>query len=1060
MDVALLVGLPFLEDSVGAPPQAAVRSEANTGAGTTSRLSRLERFLGRPSESATLFMVDFLPSVATVLWWSSLTRDSASIASRGEEVPRNFREATWTARRARSTLERIKGGYMSDPTWRPRLVGGDRELSIHGDAPIETASVGDRAAVPSGQRDSRMTAVLPRSLPDELTNLPRQLTSFVGRGAEIMEVKSLLSQARLVTLTGTGGVGKTRLALEVASQVVDQFADGVWLVELASIADPDLLPEVVMSALGLRAQPGQSAIESLITFMSSRSLLLVLDNCEHLVEGCAVLVAALLASRGEIRILATSRDVLRVAGETIWRVPSMPTPSTEAASLNEVRDSEAVQLFANRAGASAPGFGLGDDNAAVVAQICQWVDGIPLAIELAAARIRMMPPTVIVELLEDRISLLTGGSRAAPHRQQTLRATLDWSYDLLTDDEKSLFARLSVFVGGFTVKAAQAVCWEAESEPAPRSVISTLTSLIDKSLVTCEEGADKAGRYRLLETVRQYASARLVDAGAADNVQRRHAEFYLEYGDVVSRELRGPEQPTWLARIDDDIGNLRLAFAWTLSKSPRGALRLAVALRRYWFTGSRAAEAREWLTRALEANPDRDELRCRGLCDASWWALCLAHVDEGRRLAHEALTLAKGLNDPLGTGRALNALAIAEIFEGRSGSYERAISFLFEAEPPLREANDHEALALMLNDRGVSHQSIGDVVRARAEIEEGLAFARHAGDAELMGMLLDGLAGIEFDAGEPAAAEAHWYEALGHARECRSPWAASAVLIGLARVAIANAAPERSLRLLAASAELTRRTGMITEPTSRDVVAKVHREAVDFLGDAAAGVVWQEGTRMSLVEAIRYGLSDQMGSESVARADRAENRLVREGDFWSVTYAGVVVRLRDSKGLRDIARLLAMPGREVAAVDLVGGEHRNAAGRVETATVLGLGVEGDAGEALDSRARSEYRARLADLEEEVADAEVANDPERATRARRERDFLLAELGAAVGLGGHPRRALDPAERRRKAVTWRIRDAINHIEAVHPRLGQHLRRSLRTGRFCVYKPPETTSWQLR
>jgi non-specific serine/threonine protein kinase len=316
----------------------------------------------------------------------------------------------------------------------------------------------------------------------ERTNLPLQLTSFVGRGAEIDEVKRFVSESRLVTLTGAGGIGKTRLALEVAAQLLGEFAEGVWLVELAGLTEPGLVPEAVMNALGFMIQPGLTSTESLISMLGRRSLLCILDNCEHVIEAAAQLTDTLLKHCPELRILATSRDVLGVGGEVTWRVPSMPTPDVQRSqTLDELRSCETVQLFVQRARAARPGFELNDDNAESVVRICKRVDGIPLAIELIAARTRSMSVKAIDERIADRFSLATGGSRLLLPRQRTLLATFDWSYGLLSEEEKRVFRRLAVFAGGFSLDAAEAVCMTDKGEDANQSVLQSLTSIVDKS---------------------------------------------------------------------------------------------------------------------------------------------------------------------------------------------------------------------------------------------------------------------------------------------------------------------------------------------------------------------------------------------------------------------------------------------------------------------------------------------------------------------------------------------------------------------------------------------------
>src|SRR5713226_5481995 len=371
-------------------------------------------------------------------------------------------------------------------------------------------------------------------------------------------VKQLLSSTALLTLTGSGGCGKTRLALQVAADLLEEYADGVWLVELAPLADPALVPQTVASALGVRDAPGRPLTATLTDYLRSKSLLLVLDNCEHLLEAGAQLADALLRSCPRLRLLASSREGLGIGGEQTYRVPSLSLPDARhLPPLERLRDFEAVQLFADRARLSQATFAVTQANALSVAQVCQRLDGIPLAIELAAARVKALSVEKLNERLDDMFRLLTGGSRTALPRQQTLRALIDWSYDLLSPSEGALLRRLSVFAGGWTLEAAEAVC--AGEGVEEWEVLDLLTSLVEKSLVLYEERGGE-GRYRLLETVRQYARDRLLEAGEAEAVRGRHLGFVLRLAEEAEPKLSGPEQVVWLDRLEAEHDNLRAAL--------------------------------------------------------------------------------------------------------------------------------------------------------------------------------------------------------------------------------------------------------------------------------------------------------------------------------------------------------------------------------------------------------------------------------------------------------------------------------------------------------------------
>jgi predicted ATPase/DNA-binding SARP family transcriptional activator len=459
------------------------------------------------------------------------------------------------------------------------------------------------------------------------SNLPQQLTSFVGRERELAEAAALLRNSRLLTLTGAGGCGKTRLALELAGQRRGDFADGVWSVELAALGEPELIGPAIAQALDTRLASDRAPEIALAGHIGDRQQLLLLDNCEHLVEPIAHLAEALLRRCPRLTVLATSREPLRVPGEVTWRVPSLSLPKMVDHSLpSESLEAESVRLFSARAAQAAPGFELDEDNAIAVAALCHRLDGMPLAIELAAARVSVLTPAQIVERLDDSLDLLSAGSRTAMTRQQTLRATLAWSFELLDGDEQVLLRRLAVFAGSFGLEAAEDVCAEP---PLQRSeAVAVLGRLIDKSLVHVEEGFGER-RYRLLETVRQYAAEQLREAGERSAFERRHRDWYVELaesdptpaGDLPARDR--------LRRLDLERDNLRAALASALADDPQVSLRLAVGLWRFWLMRGYLAEAYRWLAASLAAAPEPTAVRARALL-----AVCLVGL---RRGVHERI---------------------------------------------------------------------------------------------------------------------------------------------------------------------------------------------------------------------------------------------------------------------------------------------------------------------------------------------------------------------------------------------------------------------------------------
>jgi predicted ATPase len=405
-------------------------------------------------------------------------------------------------------------------------------------------------------------------------NLPSELTSFIGREQETAEVKRSLGDVRLLTLTGPGGCGKTRLALAVGEDLTERFEGGVWLVELAPVSDPGLVPRAVASVLGVHEQVGRSLGELLRDHLESRRLLLILDNCEHLIEACATLANTLLRACPDLRILATSREAMGIAGENVVLVPSLSLPDLQAAQEGLPRG-DAVRLFVDRAATVAPGFALDEQNAPALARICQRLDGLPLAIELAAAKVKVLSVEQISARLDDRFRLLGTNSRTILPHHRTLRATMDWSHELLGQKEQILFRRLCVFSGGFTLEAAEEVC--AGGDIGEREILAWLSRLVDKSLVLAGEQGGEA-RYHLLETVREYGQELLQDSGEAARTRRRHGAFYLDLAERAESGLTGARQGWWLARLEAELDNLRAAIGWSLREEPEAGLRLAGAL--------------------------------------------------------------------------------------------------------------------------------------------------------------------------------------------------------------------------------------------------------------------------------------------------------------------------------------------------------------------------------------------------------------------------------------------------------------------------------------------------
>jgi predicted ATPase/class 3 adenylate cyclase/DNA-binding CsgD family transcriptional regulator len=495
-----------------------------------------------------------------------------------------------------------------------------------------------------------------RSLDTMPNNLPGELTSFVGRRAELAQIGEPLQRVRLLTLTGAGGCGKTRLALQAAADAMDRHPDGVWWVELARLADGTLLPAAVIGALGLREVPGQALLDTLVEHLRARCTLVVLDNCEHLLATCAEFVDALLRACPSLTILATSRAPLGVPGEITWRVPSMSLPAEpQREPIEALRLSDAVSLFIDRAAQVRPNFAITAANALAVAQICHDLDGVPLAIELAAARVRVLAPEQIAGALSDRFRLLTGGARTVLPRHQTLAASIDWSYELLSDGERALLRRLSVFAGGWTLEAAEQVC---PGEGIDRDdVLDLLTGLVDKSLVNTDEQGPQT-RYRLLETVRQYAAARLTDASEVDGLRDRHLTYYLALAQAAEPQVvgAGRDDPV-LRSLTTELPNLRAALERAAVIDPNTGLSLVDALSLFWLFTGRYREGDTAYTRALDAaGQEPTLLRGRALAGRGNLAMFGGDYEAACGSSHAALAVGEACGDLWTQGRALNTL--------------------------------------------------------------------------------------------------------------------------------------------------------------------------------------------------------------------------------------------------------------------------------------------------------------------------------------------------------------------------------------------------------------------
>ncbi len=695
-------------------------------------------------------------------------------------------------------------------------------------------------------------------------NLPVQLTSFIGREREIAEVTGLLTTSRLVTLTGTGGCGKTRLALEVAARVVDWFADGVWLVELAALTDGQLVVQAVASALGLRQQSGRPLVEILVDYAQPRHLLLVLDNCEHLVGACAALADLLLRDCPRLHILATSREPLGIAGETRWRVPSLDTPDphtlpdgVDLPSL--LAGYDAVRLFVDRARLSAPNFMLTPHNAAAVAQVCHRLDGLPLAIELAAARVNVLPVEQIAARLHDVFHLLGGGSRTALPRQQTLQAMMDWSYDLLSEKEQRLLRRLAVFADGATLEAAEAICTGNGIDAA--EVLDLLAALVDKSLVIVEEHAGEA-RYRLLEIIRQYAAGKLQAAGEEAELRRRHRDWYLRLAERAEPESWGAAQRLWLERLELEHENLRAALAWSVA-DPQGAeagLRLAAALWNFWWMRGYLSEGRRWLEQMLRRQEEAPlAARAKGLHASGVIAYALGDHATANQELEQSLALYQSLGDRRGI--ALNLTYLGMLARHR-GEYARASTLLEKSATLLRGLGETWAMAVALNVLGDIAADQRDYATARAFYEQGLGLLRHVQDTWGIAFTLVHLGRVAYWQGEHRHAVLLCREALTLLQELGVPRGTAACLETLAGIAAARGQLDRATQLFGAAAALRRSLGTPSAPQERADNERVIAMLRAGLGAEAFAEAWAAGSTLPTTQAVAAALAVQPDTPS------------------------------------------------------------------------------------------------------------------------------------------------------------------------------------------------------
>jgi predicted ATPase/DNA-binding SARP family transcriptional activator len=753
-------------------------------------------------------------------------------------------------------------------------------------------------------------------------NLPVQLSSFVGREREMREIERLLVSSRALTLTGPGGAGKTRLAIEAAASQISAYQDGVWLVELAALSEPALVVQSIADVFDVREQQAVSLVDMVIRHVDDRRLLLLLDNCEHLVEACASTAQALLTGCPNLRIMTTSRQSLRIPGEVLFRVPSLPVPDPDAVmDPAELAPIDSVRLFVERAQAILPTFSLTARNAAAVARLCHHLDGLPLAIELAASRVAVLPVTAIADRLDDRFRLLVGGSGTALSRQQTLKATLDWSYNLLTEPQRRVLRALSVFVGGAPLDAVEIV--SPGAGVGSSDVLRLLGELVDQSLVTLDD-ADAEPRYRLLETVREYGRDQLVELGEREATEAAHGTWALALADQAEAALPGPEWQVSLARLELDHDNLRAALDRSLSADMDRALRLAASMWQSWLWHGYLAEGRRSLGRALDGPPTPTVERARALVGLAALTIRSGETAAGARHADEAFAIYRGLGDLLGACRALQVLGVTSWSEDDLGAAEKTYRLSLEI---ATEAGFGPGQAAALHGLAVVRWYAGDRREAEALNDKSLTLFRALSQTtELTPPMLD-LGEILVPQPETGAVRMAFQETFAPFQDIATPTAVAYVLANRGMMRRMFGDIEGAMRDMEESLELSRAIG--------DERAVAH--VLGRLGNLATAVGEFAQARDLLEEclAIRRRIGDSrgtglaqgnLGNLAIAEGDLARAQALlddsaagfgRRGDMWGYGSAlGNLASLALTKG--DVGAALRLLQESLVAIRITG----------------------------------------------------------------------------------------------------------------------------------------------
>lgn len=930
------------------------------------------------------------------------------------------------------------------------------------------------------------------------SSLPSAISPLIARDRELSEVAELLAEHRLVSVTGAGGVGKTRVAVEAAWRA---DGGGARFVDLAPLADPELVPQAVADALGIREQGDREVLDTLIDHLREAEMLLVLDNCEHVVSASADLVAVLLRECPGLQTLTTSRVPLGIPGEALY--PLLPLPLVGVGGNAE--ESPAVELFLTRTREAGARLDASPTVLGEAAAICRSLDGLPLAIELAAARVRVYGIQGLRERILESSDLLISTEHGRVDRHRTLHAAMDWSYRLLSEADRGVFRALAGFAGGFGIDAAEAVC--AQSPDTAGAVDQAVERLLSASLML-EGGGEADRRFSLLFAAREYAGSELERAGEISGVRDRHARFYLGLAEEAARAADTPQDTEWIRRLETEMDNLRAALEWLFATNQvEDGARLATALGYFWRVRGHREEGVRWLERAVEGRqgvedalqadllghlgtmnmrmtqltPARELLEravalaaragdraseARWIHALTWVSRLEGDLDSAQRLGQQSLDIRRSIGDRIEIDYSLASLSDVLMLKGDWEGFDKIVQEI----GPIRPDHPVAFAVAHLDSRAWTAFLRGRLDEAERSANDLIRRAREIGDMYHVAWQLMTLSGVAHARGDNALALDRCLEGLSLSWDLRELEAVPTALDQLAMIELDIGDAESAAGLLGAADAVRRQAGTPPvpswEPKRADAHARVHAavgKRFDGLRSAAEA--------LPVADAVALGLARKRPEEgtrdapSSAEEAKEGDHLIRRGDYWSVGFQDERFLIKDSKGLRHLARLLAHPNQEVHVLDLVAAEEGHGSGRIAHADArdagLSLGSEPQI-EAIDQQARDAYRARIGDLAEELDEAERHHDPGRAALAREEMDLLTDELSANVGLGGASRAAASSSERARMAVTKAMRAAIARLTQRSLALGGHLDTSVRTGTFCVYRPDPSTviRWDVR